>query len=182
MGQKELQDHILNLSQSTIFETACQEWELFNIYYTEEFDNCPCEHLIKEHCEISNTLTGATTFVGNVCINRFVGDFGTTLIFAGLKRIQNDLAANANEALISYAEDKGFLYGKESKFLRQTTLKRKLSEKQIAWKKKINRRIVEKIVVRKLSDVKIHSAALLQPQSPEASLVPVHPAALLRPR
>ncbi len=179
MGQKELREHILSLSRSAVFEAACQEWELFNIYLTEEWDNCPCGQEIKEHCEILNRSTGAETFVGNICINRFV-DLGTTQIFAGLKRIQNDPEANANEALISYAETRGFLYEKEPEFLRQTAHKRNLSGKQLAWKEKINRRIVERIVVRRLRDVPVHPAALIRPSEP--SSVPVHPAALIRPK
>ena len=148
-SQESLKAHILSLSRSEVFETAVQEWRLAGVYLTEEWDNCPCGQEIKEHCEISNRLTGQCTFVGNVCINRFV-DLGTAPIFAGLKRIRDDLGANANEALIAYALSKGFLYDKEPAFLRQTTRKRILSAKQLAWKEKINRRILEGIVVRKL--------------------------------
>jgi hypothetical protein len=44
----------------------------------------------------------------------------------------------------------GYLFGeKEYTFLKQTMRKRNLSDAQIAWKVKINRRIVSQTVVRK---------------------------------
>jgi hypothetical protein len=148
-SQEALKAHILSLSQAEAFETACREWRLAGIYVTEEWDNCPCGQDIKEHCEILNKVTGSHTFVGNVCINRFI-NLGTATLFAGLRRLRDDPSANANEALIAYAQARGFLYANEFDFLARTARKRNLSEKQLAWKEKISRRIVEGIVVRKL--------------------------------
>lgn len=71
----------------------------------------------------------------------------TTTLFAGLKRIQANRGANVNEDLLVYAEARGFLFPNESAFLRSTAHRRNLSVKQIAWKEKINRRIVSGIVV-----------------------------------
>lgn len=144
-----MKSHILSLSQSPAFEEACQEWQLAGIYVTENWDNCPCGQDIKEHCEISNKVTGYHTFVGNVCINRFIY-LGTATLFGGLRRLRKDPSANANEALISYAQSRGFLYDKEPEFLLRTARKRNLSAKQLAWKKKISRRILEGIVVQRL--------------------------------
>jgi len=149
MAQEDLKKHILAMSHAQDFTQACLEWHLVNIYLTEEWDNCPCGQDIKEHCEIANRVTGAQTFVGNVCINRFI-PLNTATLFAGLKRIRANRVANVNEDLIAHAEARGFLFPKESVFLRQTARKRSLSEKQLAWKEKINRRILEGIVVRHL--------------------------------
>ncbi|MBR7320651.1 hypothetical protein G3W18_27530, partial [Klebsiella pneumoniae] len=58
--------------------------------------------------------------------------------------------ANANEALIEYAMQKGYLYGeKDYNFLLSTMNKRKLSEAQLSWKEKINNRILKGTVVQK---------------------------------
>lgn len=141
-----LRDHILPLSLANTFEAAKTEWVLESVEVSEEFDSCPCGQEIKEHCYIRNTLTGHQTYVGNVCVNRFIGiDTGT--LFDGLKRIKDDPNANPNLAVIVYAETKGFLFDKEPEFLRATARKRKLSIAQKAWKVKINRRIVNQIVV-----------------------------------
>lgn len=146
-----LRDHILPLSLADNFEVAKSEWILEAVEVSEEFDSCPCGQEIKEHCYIRNKLTGHQTYVGNVCVNRFIGiDTGT--LFDGLKRIQRDSNANANLAVIEYAEFKGFLFDKEPDFLPATIRKRKLSTAQIAWKIKINRRILNQIVVRQRTE------------------------------
>lgn len=144
-----LKAHILPLSVSQRFEIARTEWVLIAVEISEEFDQCPCGQEIKEHCYISNRLNGNSTYVGNICINRFI-QIDTGPLFDGLKRIAKDLTANANADLIEHAYRMGYLYGeKEYTFLKETMRKRNLSDAQIAWKVKINRRIVSQTVVRK---------------------------------
>ena len=143
-----LKAHILPLSKSQAFETARHEWKLVGVEISEEFDNCPCGKEIKEHCYIENTSTGHKTYVGNVCINRFIG-IDTGNLFNGIKRIAKDPTANANADLIDHAYKLGYIYETEYAFLMQTRLKRILSVKQIAWKEKINRRIINQTVVQR---------------------------------
>ncbi|NMW31788.1 hypothetical protein HKD42_06925 [Altererythrobacter sp. RZ02] len=148
---RNLEAHILQLSKADVFDLAKREWQLVAVEISEDWDNCPCGQDIKEHCYIENRETGFKTYVGNVCINRFIGiDTGT--LFDGLKRIAKDPAANANLALIEYANERGFLYNeKEYNFLLRTVRDRKLSPKQLAWKEKINRRILNQTVVARRS-------------------------------
>lgn len=144
-----LKAHILPMSVSQVFEIARTEWSLVAVEISDEWDECPCGKDIKEHCYIRNRVNGRETYVGNVCINRFVG-IDTGNLFDGLKRIAKDPTANANHDLIEHAYKMGYLFGeKEYTFLKQTMLKRKLSAKQIDWKVKINRRIVAQTVVQK---------------------------------
>jgi hypothetical protein len=143
-----LKAHILPLSKAGAFDIAKTEWKLVSVEISDDFDNCPCGQEIKEHCYIENIYTGHATYVGNVCINRFIGiDTGT--LFDGLKRIAEDETANANKDVIEYANERGFLFDKEYVFLMSTRLKRNLSTKQKEWKRRINRRIIQKIVVQK---------------------------------
>lgn len=143
-----LKAHILPLSVSQVFDVARTEWLLEAIEISDEFDNCPCGQEIKEHCYIRNRLNGYATYVGNVCINRFI-QIDTGNLFEGLRRIAADIRANANHDLIEHAWRNGYLFGeKEYTFLKQTMLKRKLSQPQMAWKEKINRRILAKTKVR----------------------------------
>lgn len=143
-----LKAHILPLSVSQVFDVARTEWFLEAIEISDEFDNCPCGQEIKEHCYIRNRLNGYATYVGNVCINRFI-QIDTGNLFEGLRRIAADISANANHDLIEHAWRNGYLFGeKEYTFLKQTMLKRKLSQPQMAWKEKINRRILAKTKVR----------------------------------
>ena len=54
-----------------------------------------------------------------------------------------------NEALIEHAYEFGYIYETEYKFLHDTRSKRKLSTKQLAWKRKINKRILQQTVVQR---------------------------------
>lgn len=143
-----LRTHILPLSVSQNFEAARTEWDLIFVEISEELDQCPCGQKILEHCYIKNRITGKETYVGNVCINRFLG-IDTGNLFDGLKRLRANPAANANEAVIEYAQKNGYLYAKEYQFLHDTKKKRKLTGLQLSWKKKINARILNKIVVQR---------------------------------
>ena len=144
-----LKAHILPLSVAKIFEAARQEWELVAVEISDEWDNCPCGQEIKEHCYIRNRHNGNTTYVGNVCINRFI-QIDTGNLFDGLKRIAQDDSANANIDLIEHAYRMGYLYNeKEYHFLLQTVRKRILSQAQLNWKRKINRRILAQTIVQR---------------------------------
>lgn len=143
-----LKAHILPLSHSGNFEVARTEWDLVGVELSEEFDNCPCGQEIKEHCYITNRITGESTYVGNVCINRFIG-IDTGGLFDGLKRIAKDPYANANLDVIEHGRKLGFIYDSEYNFLVETRLKRKLSSKQLEWKRKINHRITQQIAVKR---------------------------------
>ena len=144
-----LRAHILPLSVSKDFNTARLEWKLAGVELHEDWDNCPCGQSIKELCHIENQRNGNKAYVGNVCINNFIG-IETGNLFEGLKRIAQDQQANANEDLILHSYRLGYLYDeKEYKFLMETRHKRKFSSAQLAWKQKINRRILNQTVVRK---------------------------------
>lgn len=145
---EKLKEHILPLSNSSDFYVAKNEWKLVGVEIQEDWDNCPCGQAIKELCYIENQFNGNKIYVGNVCVNQFIG-IDTGNLFAGIKRIAKDNSANANEDLILHSYQLGYIYEKEYQFLMQTRRKRKLSEKQLAWKKKINWRIVNQTVVSK---------------------------------
>ena len=144
---EKLKEHILPLSNSTDFHHAKNEWKLVGVEINEDWDNCPCGQSIKELCYIENQLNNQKTYVGNVCINKFIG-IDTGNLFAGLKRIAKNDSANANEDLIIHAYKLGYIFENEYSFLMDTKHKRKLSEKQLAWKQKINNRITSQTVVR----------------------------------
>ena len=143
-----LQAHIVPLSEADNFHDATAEWKLFDVAVHENWDNCPCGKEIKELCYIQNELNGNKTYVGNVCVNNFIG-IATGNLFAGLKRIAVDETANPNEDLIEHAYELGYIFENEYKFLMDTKRKRNLSTRQLGWKLKINRRIINKTVVRR---------------------------------
>lgn len=153
-----LKEHILSLSESRVFPSAKAEWHLVAIEISEEFDNCPCGQEIKEHCYIRNKLNGNETYVGNVCINNFL-EIDTGNLFDGLKRIAKNIDANPNTDLIEHAYRMGYLHDEsEYNFLQSIKRKRKLSDKQMRWKRFINKRIVSQTKVQKRRPV-VHANA-----------------------
>lgn len=143
-----LKEHILPLSVADSFDSARAEWSLVGIEINEDWDSCPCGKEIKELCHIQNKLNQNETYVGNVCVNRFLS-ISTGNLFDGLKRIAINDTANANKDLIMHAYQLGYIYENEYKFLMDTRRKRKLTHKQIEWKKKINNRIIKQTIVSK---------------------------------
>ncbi len=135
------------MSESSTFHVAKTEWKLVGVELHDDWDNCPCGKEIKEICFIENQRNGNRTHVGNVCVDQFIG-IETGNLFAGLKRIVIDERANASEDLIEHVFRLGYIFENEYKFLMDTRRKRNLSDKQVGWKIKINRRIINKTVVR----------------------------------
>ena len=147
-----LEAHILSLSVSKAFNDARKEWSLLSVEISEEFGKCPCGQQIKEHCYIRNNANGNKTWVGNVCINIFI-QLDTGNLFEGLRRISRNPTASANIDVVEYAYERGYLYGEnEYLFLLETARKRSLSIAQQAWRNKINRRIINQIIVKKRTD------------------------------
>jgi hypothetical protein len=141
-----LKEHILSLSRAEDFEAAKKEWNLIGFEVQEDFGACPCGQSIKEFCFLENEVTRRKTHVGNVCVKRFIG-IDTGNLFSGLRRIMDDVSANANEDLILHAYKYGYIYEREYDFLMSTRMQRILSPKQMDWKMKINRRILRSVVV-----------------------------------
>lgn len=150
---KKLKAHILGLSKADNFDDAKSEWELDRVCFTIDFGHCPCGKKIKEHCYLKNSKNGNKTWVGNICVNRFM-EIDASKLFSALARVRKNNSAKPNEALSEYAWKCGYLYGEnEYKFLKNIRGQRKsLKDKQLHWVQKINRRIVESIVVRRLPD------------------------------
>ena len=130
-----LKKHILPLSNANDFPSAKSEWKLVDIEIQEDWDNCPCGKDIKELCYIQNQLNGNKTYVGNVCVNQFIG-IKTGNLFTGLKRIAKDTSANANEDLIIHSYNLGYIYESEYKFLWTQRIKENFLTNRKLGKKK----------------------------------------------
>lgn len=144
-----LKAHIMPLSKAATFEQARAEWAVIGAQLEEDWDVCPCGQPIKELCFLENKITKQRTYVGNVCVNRFMG-IETGNLLSGLKKIMKDHSANANTDVIEYAKRNGYLFEQEYDFLMDTRRKRVLSTKQEQWKIRINQRILQQSIVFKV--------------------------------
>lgn len=129
-------------------EQAKNEWKVIGVHIEKEWNECPCGQPIKELCFLENKITKKRTYVGNICVNRFMG-IETGSLLDGMKKIMKDPSANANTDVIEYAKSNGYLFEQEYEFLMKTRLKRKLFAKQEQWKIRINQRILQQSIVSK---------------------------------
>lgn len=137
-----LKNHIISLSKAKVFSEAKKEWSLIDVEYSYVLESCPCGQKIKEKCYIQNKFTNEITFVGNVCIKKFLGvDTGKT--FYGLKQILNDIYKHPNGDLIQWAYKLGYIDEREKVFLQSIKNKKGLSDRQLKWLKDINERIIK---------------------------------------
>ena len=139
---RQLKESILALSIANDWEVAKQEWKLVQIYEAEEPETCLCGHTpIIEICVLSNTLNGKRAEVGNRCVKRFLG-LRSDLIFAGIKRIREDITKSLNADSTVFFYDQCVLNDWEYKFQNSTLSKRALSAKQMETRQKINRKVL----------------------------------------
>jgi hypothetical protein len=139
-------ERILELSEADTWEEAKLEWKLDRIDFTtkEKGESCLCGKTpICELCQITNSLNGNSTQVGNVCIDKFT-DLPSNLIFTNIKKVLEDIDKSFNEATIEYIYERGWINEWECGFLINTKRKRKLTNKQYNKRVSINRKILRK--------------------------------------
>lgn len=135
---------IIVLSNSVTWEDAKNEWVLSEVYEEEETATCLCgHHPIKEICVIRNKLNGKEAIVGNVCVKNFLG-LPSDRIFSAIKRISKDNAKSLNMESIEYMNKRGWLTVWEHGFYSDIINRRSLNDKQIAKKKEINLKLLQK--------------------------------------
>lgn len=141
MSEYKLTQAIINLSQSTIWDAAKLEWKLHEIYEADEPETCLCGHFpIIEICLIVNTKNSNQVAVGNCCVKKFIG-LPSDKIFQAIKRVRKDNEKSLNAEAIEHAYNKGWVNDWEKDFYLDVMRKRKLTEKQLEKKIKINEKL-----------------------------------------
>ena len=127
---------ILELSENKkSWEYACLEWELVRYRKSEEWDRCICGHRIKEVCIIKNTKNGNETPVGNCCIDKFPGQRKIMLALRAVRECR------ITEGLLKFLRENKVITKWEYEFMKDNLRKRKISEKQEVWLRRIRRKI-----------------------------------------
>jgi len=145
MGEFKLIQEIISLSVADAWELAKKEWELSQIYFSDEPETCLCGHFpIIELCEIRNKKNQKIAIVGNCCVNKFIG-LPSEKIFQAVKRIRKDSEKSLNIEAIELAYSKDWINNWEYEFYINTFRKRLLTENQGLKRKQINEKILLKI-------------------------------------
>ena len=140
-----LMDEILSLSVAQHWEATKLEWKLNHVEMVDEPETCLCSHTpIIEVCILKNVKNGRYARVGNICVKKFIG-LRSDKVFNCLKRLRNDTDKAANPETIELFYEQGLLEEKDRKFALDTFRKRKLSAKQLNWRRDINKRILNRV-------------------------------------
>jgi len=119
------------------------EWRFESAYYCEEPQTCLCGHYpIKNVCVIKNKENLTQTEVGNCCIKKFLGLNGGDKIFDSIKKIRLNEEKSMNPETLDYLYQKGGINDFEYNFYVDIINKRKLSDKQLDIKKRINQKLL----------------------------------------
>jgi hypothetical protein len=143
MGLKRLAEAIVDLSCATNFESAVMEWNIEDIWKSDEPSTCLCGHNpIHEHCLLRNVRNGNAALVGNVCVTRFMG-IESKPLFDSFKRVAKDSSKSLSEVALTMLFDHYLITQWEFNFYCSILGKRSLSAKQRAKKEEINRKAAE---------------------------------------
>lgn len=133
-----LSQEIIGMSVAGNWEDAKQEWS-YEYIYEEPGETCLCgHHPIKNVCVISNVKNGNVAEVGNCCVKKFLGIEVGELILANISKLKKDKTKGLSKEIIHYLYDKGVISEFEKSFSYDTALKRKLTEKQMLVRLKVN--------------------------------------------
>eukprot|EP00933_Yihiella_yeosuensis_P032653 TRINITY_DN26268_c0_g1_i1.p1 TRINITY_DN26268_c0_g1~~TRINITY_DN26268_c0_g1_i1.p1 ORF type:complete len:410 (-),score=37.07 TRINITY_DN26268_c0_g1_i1:218-1447(-) len=143
-SQDTLKKRMTELSEAETFEEARLEWELDNIFWEDETDSCLCGQTIKEVCELKNSKNSNKANVGNCCVKRFLA-LPSDKIFRGMKSIRKDVGKSLNRECIDFAKLRQILTPDQFEFYQDTLRKRKLTDPQLAQRKRLNEKILSVI-------------------------------------
>ncbi|WBX72941.1 hypothetical protein PG913_08505 [Tenacibaculum pacificus] len=137
-------EEIIKLSNSDIWSSAKLEWNFEYAYYSEELQRCLCGHYpIKNVCVIKNSDNKNETEVGNCCVNKFLGIEDGNKIFTSIKKLKIDKSKSMSPEVLEYLRKKNVLTEFDYKFYSDTIRKRKLSDKQLAIRERINQKLID---------------------------------------
>lgn len=141
MAEYILKEEIISRSVSDDWFKAKNEWQLGDLYMEHEPNTCLCGHYpITEICVLVNCFNGNNVIVGNCCVKKFLG-LPSGKIFQAIKKIKKDSDRSLNEEAITYFYNAGQINSWEYAFYMDIWRKRKLSFKQLRYKRQINDRI-----------------------------------------
>lgn len=135
---------IIDLSESNTWDSAVKEWDVEYIEFEDDaVVDCLCGHRnIKELCHIHNRNNDARTIVGNCCVQKFM-NLPSSKMFAAVKRVAKDLTKSLNSEVLELALGNKWITTKDCWFYMDILSKRKLSTKQMRWKRSINVKVAK---------------------------------------
>lgn len=123
---------------------AKKEWVPFDFYCDNSGTlGCCCGKLpIINICVIKHLVSDDTLIVGNCCITKFMDLPISNKIFTSLTKLRKDISKSLNIDVIHYLKEINIINDYEYQFYLDRKNKRKLTDKQKAFKIKINQKFL----------------------------------------
>jgi hypothetical protein len=137
-------------SDAKTWEEAKREWALNHIFFAdpEAPGTCLCGHYpILEHCTLHNPKNGNKVVVGNVCVTQVIG-IPADRLFVALRRVKKSATAALTAEVVQFARSEGWINEWELGFYLNTLGKRRASQRVIAKRVEINRKILDRVTGR----------------------------------
>lgn len=151
--REQLQAAVIAASEANTWESARAEW-LPGLMWEEPKGRCSCGYNpILQHNEIRNTINGKRLVVGRVCIRQFFELPEVESLWSALDRLKADPTGSIPIVLVREASSAGWLNEREEEFLTSIYRKRKLSEKQLRWRKALADRILRQVKTQQIAEV-----------------------------
>jgi hypothetical protein len=145
MGHSTLVHEIMQLSDASEWELAKTEWVIKLVYFSKAPATCLCgHHPISELCIVSNKKNHNEAIVGSCCAKKFM-ELPSGKIFNAVKRAKKKADTSLNEETITHVYKQKWISQWEYDFYITTCRKRKLTDKQIEMRKKINEKILARM-------------------------------------
>jgi len=141
-----LRERIIELSEANSWHAALYEWILSDAYWSEEPGECLCGKTpIRKICILENRRNGNMVVVGSTCANNFPGH-SVDNIFNDIKRIKENPRKSFSQETIDYAIEQRWMDDYETNFYQKTIGRRKLKPKQVEFRAKTNRKLLNKLI------------------------------------
>lgn len=136
------------MSEADDWFLAKDEWSfLYPEFVDNDYTSCPCGHVIHELCWLKNSINMRETFVGNVCVKKFMG-LKTATIFKHFKELMEKPYDLPHTVLLEYALNRNIIGQPEYKILyTRSRLKLSVQQSEQVWLERLNYRILNNITL-----------------------------------
>lgn len=139
-----LMNAVKSLSISQTWNELKEEWMYEDSFLGQK--DCPCGHKnITEICTIRNLKNNNTLEIGNCCVKKFMDMKEGDTVFNTLRKLRKDIRLPLNRSNLQQLKEAKLLSEWEESFYKDTIDKRRLTEKQLSAREKINRKFCKLI-------------------------------------
>ena len=143
--KQKLEGIVVSRSVASSFNQARTEWKLKSVQFSNEPDNCICNHPIHKLCWIENKHNKNKLLVGSTCVTKFINkNLMVDKLFVGLDKLNKAEDDGCPKIVSAYAHDQGYINDWERSFVESLGNRYgvNLTEKQLEHRKKIHQKIL----------------------------------------